>query len=343
MSADTNAMLADGQVLRAAEVPTEVQLADTHPPGPAYVDVSDGASARKPVIPAHLRDGGGLYGLARGIRRQFHRRAIRHGHAAAYHGIRSPRYLTLTLAWAIVGLFRTLGRIIAWWHATDLYQLEHQAAADGLLTEHLRIHKRAGRPAPRGGTILRGVRRARGGRGLLASRTCTGRCGPRSAWSRCRSWPGTAARAGKAIVTSADLPAAVQAPPGRHHPSARQPGHRGDRPVAARRPPARVPVAGPRGRPRVAGRGRPAVRRAPRRRSSSGASSSPPGCAARSARCGPSRSRTSTPGGWSCGSAARTSPRRSRRRGRCCGPGRPTSSAASRSAPTCAAAASRCR
>jgi DNA segregation ATPase FtsK/SpoIIIE, S-DNA-T family len=43
--------------------------------------------------------------------------------------------------WAVVGLFRTLGRVLAWWHATDLYLLEHQAAADGLLTDHLRIHK----------------------------------------------------------------------------------------------------------------------------------------------------------------------------------------------------------
>ncbi len=38
--------------LRAIEAPTEVQLGDAHPSRPAYVDVSDGAAARKPIIPA---------------------------------------------------------------------------------------------------------------------------------------------------------------------------------------------------------------------------------------------------------------------------------------------------
>ena len=97
------------------------------------------APQRKPIIP-RTADGGGQAGLARGIAGSC-TAAIRHGHAAAYHGVRSPGYLTLTLAGRVVGLFRTLGRIIAWWHVPDLYQLEHQAAADGLLTDHLRIHK----------------------------------------------------------------------------------------------------------------------------------------------------------------------------------------------------------
>jgi len=142
MSTDTAEPQANGQVisLRAAEAPTEVRLSEDHR-APAYVDVSDGAAARKPVIPSHLREGDGLAGLVRGVRRHLAHLAARHGHAAAYHGIRSPGYITLTVAWAVVGVFRILGRILRWWHATDLYQLEHQAAADGLLTEHLRIHK----------------------------------------------------------------------------------------------------------------------------------------------------------------------------------------------------------
>jgi DNA segregation ATPase FtsK/SpoIIIE, S-DNA-T family len=129
------------RALPAADAGTEVHLDQGQPPGPAYVDVSDGRPHRKPIIPGHLRDGDGLAGLRRGIKRHLHHRGLEHGHRAAYHGIRSPRYLMLTLVWAVVGAFRVCGRIIAWWHAVDLYQLEHQAAADGLLSDHLRIHR----------------------------------------------------------------------------------------------------------------------------------------------------------------------------------------------------------
>jgi hypothetical protein len=95
MSADTREPQAEA--LRATEAPTEVQLADVHPPDPAYVDVSDGRPARKPIIPAHLREGDGSAGLARGILRHLRHQSIRHGHAGAYHAVRSPRYLTLLL------------------------------------------------------------------------------------------------------------------------------------------------------------------------------------------------------------------------------------------------------
>jgi hypothetical protein len=70
--------------------------------------------------------------------------AARHGHAAAYHGVRAPAYLALTAWWALVGVGRTAAQLLAWWHVPDLSKLEHQAAADGLLSDHLRIHK-AGR------------------------------------------------------------------------------------------------------------------------------------------------------------------------------------------------------
>jgi hypothetical protein len=53
-------------------------------------------------------------------------------------------YLVLTAWWALVGAARTVSLLLAWWHVPDLHRLEHQAAADGLLSDHLRIHK-AGR------------------------------------------------------------------------------------------------------------------------------------------------------------------------------------------------------
>jgi len=213
MSTDTTEPQANGQVisLRAGEVPTEVQL-DTRTPGPAYVDVSDGTAARKPVIPSHLREGDGLAGLRRGVRRHLAHLAVRHGHAAAYHGVRSPKYLTLTIVWAIVGLYRVSERLIKWWHVADHYRLEHQAAADGLLTEHLRIHK-SGRESRTARAIILATCAVVSAVGVLF----LAKHAPRSAWIA----GGVVAvlllarhgrPAGKPIVQPAVLPAAVQAP-----------------------------------------------------------------------------------------------------------------------------------
>jgi DNA segregation ATPase FtsK/SpoIIIE, S-DNA-T family len=131
--------------LRADETPTEAKLAESA--GAAYVDVSAGTGQRKPVIPAHLRG-------RENIKRHAALVAARHGHAAAYHGVRVPRYLTLTILWAVAGVFRTIGALIAWWHVPDMHLLESQAAADGLIHEHLRLHK-AGKETRRArGTIL---------------------------------------------------------------------------------------------------------------------------------------------------------------------------------------------
>jgi hypothetical protein len=47
----------------------------------------------------------------------------------------------MTAWWALVGIGRTVAALLAWWHVPDLTRLERQAAADGLLSDHLRIHK----------------------------------------------------------------------------------------------------------------------------------------------------------------------------------------------------------
>jgi DNA segregation ATPase FtsK/SpoIIIE, S-DNA-T family len=201
----------NGVPLRAIEAPTEVQLGEAHP-RPAYVDVSDGSAARKPVIPAHLRDGTGLAGLSRGIRSQLRNRAVRHGHAAAYHSVRSPRYIALTIVWAIAGTFRVLGRLIRWWHVTDMHQLEHQAAADGLLTEHLRIHKQ-GRETRTARAIILAVCAAV----MVFTVLALSRIAPWYAWAGLGLIlvPALARHGrptGKPIVQPAVLPAAVQVP-----------------------------------------------------------------------------------------------------------------------------------
>jgi len=51
---------------------------------------------------------------------------------------------------------RTAGLLLAWWHVPDLHKLERQAAADGLLSDHLRIHKAGKETRTARGLILAG-------------------------------------------------------------------------------------------------------------------------------------------------------------------------------------------
>jgi hypothetical protein len=118
--------------LSALDAGTETRTAEAA--GPAYTDLSDGRPQRKPIVPAHWR-------TWERAREHLRLAAARRGHAAAYHGVRVPGYLLLTCWWALVGIARTAGLLLAWWHVPDLTKLERQAAADGLLSDHLRIHK----------------------------------------------------------------------------------------------------------------------------------------------------------------------------------------------------------
>ena len=117
----------------------------------------------------------------------------------------------LTAWWALVGIGRTLAALLAWWHVPDLHKLERQAAADGLLSDHLRIHKAGKETRTARGLILPGA--------------------PSWWWPRWSSSPSappwawvllgavavpllarTGRPAHKPIVTAATLPATVQAP-----------------------------------------------------------------------------------------------------------------------------------
>jgi DNA segregation ATPase FtsK/SpoIIIE, S-DNA-T family len=118
--------------LRAADAGTEAHLEEAA--GPAYVTLGDGEAQRKAIIPDHWR-------TREAAVRHLQLTAARHGHAAAYHGVRLPRYATLTAVWSVAGVFRTGGRLIRWWHIPGSSDLEHQAAVSGLIHEHLRLHK----------------------------------------------------------------------------------------------------------------------------------------------------------------------------------------------------------
>ena len=204
MSTEPTGGSGDGQVvpLRAVDAGTEARTVEAA--GPAYTDLSDGREQRKAVIPAHWR----TWAAAR---EHVRLAAARYGHAAAYHGVRAPMYVALTLWWALAGLARTAAKVLAWWHVPDLTQLERQAAADGLLSDHLRIHKAGREVRTTRGAILAGCAVV-----VVAALVILSKAPP-WAWILLAvvTLPLLARsgrRQGKPIVTAATLPATVQAP-----------------------------------------------------------------------------------------------------------------------------------
>jgi S-DNA-T family DNA segregation ATPase FtsK/SpoIIIE len=181
--------------------------------------------------------------------------AARHGHAAAYHGVRVPAYLVLTAWWALVGVTRTVALLLAWWHVPALASLERQGAADGLLSDHLRIHK--------AGKVTRTAR------GLILLACAVGLVAALVILSQAPAWAWVPlgvialpllARAGrpahKPIVTAATLPATVQAPPRTSSPAlsgpSASPGWTGGCATAGRwYSPPRSARTGPAGAPRL--------------------------------------------------------------------------------------------
>jgi DNA segregation ATPase FtsK/SpoIIIE, S-DNA-T family len=115
------------------------------PAAPVYADISPPEGTKLPVIPKHLQS-------LEGIKAAGKRHAGRQAHRAAYHGIRTPKYLFLALCWAVVGVFRLTGRQIAWWWHLEAHGLRSQAGAAGDSREYMKLHRES-----------KEVRRVRGG------------------------------------------------------------------------------------------------------------------------------------------------------------------------------------
>jgi S-DNA-T family DNA segregation ATPase FtsK/SpoIIIE len=191
--------------LRAVDAHTEVRTDES--PGPSYVDLTSGQAQRRPVIPEHWR-------TWENARRHISLAAARHGHRAAYHSLRSPAYFGRALGFAVWGVIVTSKRLILWWHIPGTTRLEWEAAANGLLNEHLRLHK-AGKE----------TRRARG---TILALCLAGLAGIVAAMVVFAPWWGWALAAvalfvafalagrpqGTTITTRAELPAQVQPPTG---------------------------------------------------------------------------------------------------------------------------------
>ena len=114
-----------------------------------YADITSPDGQLLPVIPAHLR-------TLPGVRAAMARHAGRHWHRARYHGIRSPRYLLLAVVWAIVGVFRLIGRQIRWWWLLEQHELRSLAAATGDSREWTKLHREAKQTRKVRGGILAG-------------------------------------------------------------------------------------------------------------------------------------------------------------------------------------------
>jgi len=96
--------MADLQPLRAvqAEPGKEIEQGP-----PVYADVS-GPAPLRPILPEWLRSWENLRITAR-------RRAMYELHRAALHGVRSPKYLLLTLFWGVAGTFWLFLVWVRWW------------------------------------------------------------------------------------------------------------------------------------------------------------------------------------------------------------------------------------
>jgi len=106
--------------------------------------------ARLPVIPQHLR-------TVAGVRSAVAARASDAGHSGAYHGVRSPRYLLLAVLWAIVGLLRILGRLLAWWWLAEQSTLRSEAVVAGDSREWRSLHQVAQHTRRDRGMVLGGM------------------------------------------------------------------------------------------------------------------------------------------------------------------------------------------
>jgi len=190
--------------LRAVDAETEVRL-DEDQAAPSYVDLTSGDGQRRPVIPGHWR-------TWENAKRHVALASARHTHRAAYHSVRSPAYFTKALGFAVWGVIVTIRRLIAWWHIPGTSALEYKAAADGLLNDHIRLHKEGKKTRSQRGTILALCLAA-----LILAVVLMAAFAPPWAWALAAlaafvAFALAGRPNGKTITSKAELPATVQPP-----------------------------------------------------------------------------------------------------------------------------------
>lgn len=84
------------------------------------------AHTRRPIVPEHLRTRAGITKAAQDL-------TGRTGYRLGYHALRSPRYLLFGAFWALVGVFRLVGRQLRWaWHPQLSSLLQHAATTNDM-------------------------------------------------------------------------------------------------------------------------------------------------------------------------------------------------------------------
>ena len=191
--------------LRAMDAQTETRLDEDTSQRPAYVDLTGGEPKRRPVFPEHWR-------TRKAAADHVKITGDRYSYLAAFHGVRLPLYACYSLAFAVWGVVVTIRRLISWWHIPGTTRLEWDAAANGLLTQHLQLH-RAGKETRRArGTIL-----ALCLAGLAAAAVALARFGPWWSWVPLglvlfAAFALAGRPQGTTITTRAEIPAQVQPP-----------------------------------------------------------------------------------------------------------------------------------
>ncbi|GAA0950629.1 hypothetical protein [Nonomuraea longicatena] len=106
---------------------------------PVPVDLPDDAASetvkegRRPIIPSALRRAN----LAVTVKTT----GARWAHITGFHTVRAPWYLAKMLWFAIVGVFRLIGRQLRWWWVNEQYALLQQAATDNDPAMWLKLHR----------------------------------------------------------------------------------------------------------------------------------------------------------------------------------------------------------
>ncbi|MEU4230048.1 hypothetical protein AB0F17_37635 [Nonomuraea sp. NPDC026600] len=102
------------------------------PPAPVLLESEQG-DKRRPIIPPGLRRGS-LPGTVR-------RTAGQVAYVAGFHAARAPWYTLQALWWAIVGVFRLIGRQFRWWWVIEQYTLLQNSASDNDPAMWLKLHR----------------------------------------------------------------------------------------------------------------------------------------------------------------------------------------------------------
>lgn len=133
----------------------EVELDSEPQPGGGPVDRSGDvymestSDGRRPVIPSSLR------GWAN-VRSTLRYAAGRTAHIIGYHAVRSPWYAVQACWWAIVGVFRLIGRQLRWWWVAEQHELRQRVADQDDPMAWLRLHEEVKRTRLWRGIVLAG-------------------------------------------------------------------------------------------------------------------------------------------------------------------------------------------